>query len=101
MTIPATLHKHVGYGNSVILSPGDDDDMPLADIPHGEDSTRAEALADEIIDRYNAPLIILGRSLVIHVSGKEQYHVIHEGERKLMTMAEITDVTYATEFVDE
>lgn len=64
--------------------------------PHEE----SQELAGEITERYNAPLIILGRSEELHL-GAPMWHVIHEGRRTQMRMDEITDLTHAMEFVED
>lgn len=79
-----------------------DDDGERVAVMEGGVSRAAQDLANEITDRYNAPLIILGRVEELRAVDERlrpQWRVILEGQRALMTWAEIEDYTNALPFV--
>lgn len=86
-----------------------DDDLATVGELRGTVPENVIALADAIRERYNAPLIILGRVeelRTVPVFGSlttqhPQWRVIHEGERKLMTREEVMDLVFAMEFVED
>lgn len=85
-------------GNGLALI--DDENEAVALLESIVSPEHQTALADAITDRYNAPLIILGRSEELRPTKEVQWNVLHDGGRKLMTRSEMEDIMYALEFTE-
>lgn len=86
-----------------------DADREIVALTFGATQEEANAQAAQIKQWLDAPLLVLGRANELrtiegparHLTEQvPQWHVIHEGERKLLTRAEIDDLVFALEFVE-